>query len=294
MIHVRNRLAVVTGASGGIGLEFCKTLAELGANLLMVSNEDEPLKQAAEIIRQTYGVNTYPLTLDLCADDAADRIRAFIENFRLDPYILINNAGIFSFSPVASLPEHKIDTFIDLHVRAATKLSVTFAREFASRNENQLTGGNNTDGAKKKSSTMPVEKGVKKGYILNMSSMSCWMPMPGIAMYSATKAYIRVFSRALHYEMRDAGVSVMVACPGGIATDLFGLPPHLKRLALRLGAIDRPERFARKAIRRLLKGRQQYINGFTNRLAIVLIGILPTTLRMQVKRLLLDRGISKP
>ncbi|MBD5268650.1 MAG: SDR family NAD(P)-dependent oxidoreductase [Bacteroides sp.] len=275
MVEVKNRLAVVTGASGGIGLEYCKVLAEMGADLLMVSIDEEPLLKAAEVIRQVYGVKTYSLTLDLCSDDAPDRIRAFIENFRLDPYILINNAGIFSFATVDSIPERKIDAFIDLHVRAATKLSITFAREFAARET-------------------PKGRKEKKGYILNMSSMSCWMPMPGIAMYAATKAYIRVFSRALYYEMRDSGVSVMVACPGGIATDLFGLPPHLKKLAVNIGAIAKPDVFAAKAIRKLLKGRKQYINGLTNRLTILLIGILPTPLRMQIKRRLLDRGIRKP
>ena len=65
------------------------------------------------------------------------------------------------------------------------------------------------------------------------------MPMPGIAMYSATKAYIRVFTRALHYEMRDCGVGVTVVCPGGIATDLFGLPEPLKRLAVSIRAPTR-------------------------------------------------------
>lgn len=118
--------------------------------------------------------------------------------------------------------------------------------------------------------------------------------MPGLAMYSSTKAYIRAFSRALHYEMRDYGVSVTVACPGGIATDLFGLPDNLKRLALRLGAIQRPEKFAKKAVKKMLRGKAQYINGMVNRLAVVFIGILPRFVRMQVKYKLLDRGIVKP
>ncbi|MDE6234541.1 MAG: SDR family NAD(P)-dependent oxidoreductase [Muribaculaceae bacterium] len=261
------KIAVVTGASGGIGLEFCKALAERKYDVVMISIDDEPLHAAAAVISEAYGVRTFPMTLDLCRTDAADRIFAYLENFALDPDVLVNNAGIFSFAPAADIPEGKINAFVDLHVRATTALSLRFARYFK-------------------------EKG--KGYILNMSSMSCWMPMPGIAMYSSTKAYIRAFSRALHYEMRDYGVRVMVACPGGIATDLFGLPDNLKRLALRLGAIARPDVFARKAVGRLLKGRQQYINGITNRLAILFIGMTPTWLRMQVKRRLLDKGIQKP
>lgn len=261
------KIAVVTGASGGIGLEFCKTLAERGYDLVMISIDDEPLRAAALIISESYGVRTFPLTLDLCSPDATERIMAYLGNFNLEPEMLVNNAGIFSFAPVTEIPSAKVEAFLNLHVSATTRLSLLFARYFKVR---------------------------KKGYILNMSSMSCWMPMPGIALYSSTKAYIRAFSRALHYEMKDSGVRVMVACPGGIATDLFGLPDNLKRLALRLGAIARPDKFARKAVNRLLKGKAQYINGFTNRFAILFIGMTPDWVRMQIKHRLLDRGILKP
>ena len=233
----------------------------------MAAIDDGPLHEAADEITRTYGVRTFPLTIDLCRQDAISRIDDLLDEHSLTPYILINNAGIFSFNYITETPETKINAFVDLHVRSVTLLSRHYADVMARH------GG---------------------GFILNMSSMSCWMPMPGLAMYAATKAYIRVFSRSLHYEMRDVGVRVMVACPGGIATDLFGLPDNLKRLALRLGAITRPETFVRGAVRRLLKGRMQYINGLTNRLAILFIGILPTPLRMQVKHRLLDRNIRKP
>lgn len=259
-------VAVVTGASGGIGLEFCKALAERKYDVVMISIDDAPLHAAAAALSESYGVRTFPLTLDLCVDDVCERIFAYLENFNLDPDVLINNAGIFSFAHATEIPERKIETFIDLHVRATTLLSLAFARYFKSK---------------------------KKGYILNMSSMSCWMPMPGIAMYSSTKAYIRVFSRSLNYELKDYGVNVMVACPGGIATDLFGLPENLKKLALRLGAIAKPDIFARRAVKHLLNGKAQYINGFINRLTILFIGMTPRAARMQVKKKLLDKGIKK-
>lgn len=260
-------IAVVTGASGGIGLEFCKALAERNFDIVMIAIDDEPLHVAAVALAESFGVHTYPLTLNLCKEDAPDRIFSYLDNFNLSPDVLINNAGIFSFAPVCDIPEEKTEAFIDLHVRATTLLSLRFARYFRKR---------------------------KKGYILNMSSMSCWMPMPGIAMYASTKAYIRVFTRALAYELKDSGVKVMVACPGGIATDLFGLPDNLKRLALRLGAIQKPDKFASRAVARLLKGKRQYINGLINRLAIFFIGITPTPVRMLVKRKMLDKGILKP
>lgn len=267
MNDIKGRLAVVTGASGGIGFCFSRELAKAGCSLLMISNEKEALAERASELRDTYKTDIYELWLDLTAEDAASKVLEFLDERNLEADYLINNAGIFSFMPVTETSEPKIRRFIDLHIRAVTDLSRAFARRFMVRGS---------------------------GRILNMSSMSCWMPMPGIAMYASTKAYIRVFSRALHYEVRDAGVTVTVACPGGIATDLFGLPEPLKKLAVRIGALDTPEKFARKALKKMLKGKKQYINGLLNRIAIVAVALTPTPVRMLVKRRMLDRNIVRP
>jgi len=264
---LNGRMAIVTGASSGIGLCFCRTLAQSGCSLVMISNQTGILEECATAIEQEFGVRVLTLFCDLTDDNATDKIIAWLDSNALDPDILINNAGIFSFLPVTDTPSRKIECFIDLHVGAVTRLSRAFAQRFAQR------GGGN---------------------ILNMSSMSCWMPMPGIAMYSATKAYIRVFSRALHYEMRDSGVAVTVACPGGIATDLFGLPKNLKKLALRLHAIQTPEKFTHNAVKKMLRGKRQYINGWLNRVSIVFVACTPTWVRMLVKRLMLDKNITRP
>lgn len=263
---LKGQMAVVTGASSGIGLCFCRTLAARGCDLFMISNQTGLLERCAEEIADTFGVRAIPFFCDLTASDATARIIDRLDTDGLDPDILINNAGIFSFLPVTDTPEGKLKCFIDLHVSAVTMLSRAFASRFAKR------GG---------------------GRILNMSSMSCWMPMPGLAMYSATKAYIRVFSRSLHYELRDAGVGVTVACPGGIATDLFGLPDNLKRLAVNLGVLQTPDRFAAKAVDRMMRRKQQYINGWLNRVSILFVGMMPTPVRMLVKHKLIDRGIKR-
>lgn len=266
-INPQGMLALVTGASSGIGLEFCRELASHGCNLILVSNQSDRLGECAMSIMREYGVDVSYLELDLTASDAARRLLAFCRDADLHPDILINNAGIFSFNEVVRTPVRKIECFIDLHVRAVATLCRVFGEEFAARG---------------------------CGWILNMSSMSCWMPMPGLAMYSSTKAFIRVFSRSLHYELRPYGVRVMVACPGGIATDLFGLPENLKNLAVKIRVLDTPQAFVRKALNRLMRGKAQYINGLLNRISIVAVGSTPRWLRMQVKKRLLDRDIRRP
>jgi len=259
-------IALVTGASSGIGLEFCRRLAEYGLSLLMVSNQEKELIEHGATLAKTYGIKVYTLCQDLSEENAAAKVVDYADRNGLQIDVLINNAGIFSFAPVCETQRRRLNLFIDLHIRTVTELCYILGKRMAQRGT---------------------------GYILNMSSMSCWMPMPGIAMYSATKAYIRAFSRALHLELHDSGVVVTVACPGGIATDLFGLPDNLKQLALRLHAIDTPQHFTKGALKALFKGRQQYINGLINRIAIVAVGCTSKPLRLMVKHKMLDKGIVK-
>lgn len=264
--------ALVTGAAGGIGLEFAKVLAAKGCNLILLDISSERLKEAEHLIKSliisdsqsTQQIKT--LSLDLTSDSFISQIEDFCNKNSNLPDILINNAGIFSFKPIADTATGKIEAFIDLHVRAVTLLSQWFVGK---------------------------RKPLGKGYMLNMSSMSCWMPMPGLAMYSSTKSYIRVFTRALHYEVKEFGVGVTVTCPGGIATDLFGLPKKWQKFAVAIGVLQTPEKFAQKAIQKMLKKKKQYINGWLNRFSIFFVGILPTTVRMMVKHHLLDKGITR-
>ena len=254
--------ALVTGASSGIGLEFCRQLAAGGYDLVMVSNQPLELQRYAAELRHNHGVAVTVCEMDLTDATAPQRIAAEVMASGECPALVVNNAGIFDFKRVSSLPERRLDMYIDLHVRSVTHMCRTFG---------ELMAGNGG------------------GAILNMSSMSCWMPMPGIAMYSATKAYIRAFSRAYRIEMKDRGVSVTVACPGGIATGLFGLPPRLRRIGVSVGALYTPERFVRKALRRVAKGKAQYINGIINRIAIPSVAMLPEWARYKIKTRLLDR-----
>lgn len=237
--------ALVTGGASGIGEEFCRRLRLEGWRVLIVDRTPLPADPDA-------------LALDLSLPDSTARVFDWLDSLGVLPDLWINNAGIFDFKPVGSLSAGRINLYIDLHLRSLTLLCREAAARMAARGS---------------------------GMILNMSSMSCWTPMPGIAMYAATKAYIRVFSRALRVELRGSGVSVTVACPGGIDTALFGLPPRLRRLALRLGATQSPQTFVRRVLRRTLRGRKQYVNGLLNRVAIVAVSLLPDSLRATVRRI---------
>ncbi len=255
------RWALVTGASSGIGLEFARQLAKKRFSLVLVSNQENELKECAESLRTLYFVDALPLFADLSNPDSVSAVTGFLNEKGIVPEVLVNNAGIFDFKQVADMSAVRIDTYIGLHVWAVTMLSVEIGRMMAAR---------------------------RHGYILNMSSMSCWMPMPGIALYSSTKAYIRAFSRAFRIEMKDQGVSVTVACPGGISTSLFGLSERLRRLAVKAGVLVTPEHFVKRALKKMFRRKAQYINGGLNRLSIVAVASLPEWARLKGKRMAFD------
>lgn len=262
----RPRLAMVTGADGGIGSAFCRELAAMGADLVLAGINAPGLEKLKAAIEAEFSVKAWILHADLTTDAGISRAEAFTDSDGRRPDMLVNNAGIFGFCPTTDMPDAKVDAFLDLHVKAVTRLSRSYGRIMGAKGY---------------------------GWILNMSSMSCWMPMPGLGMYAATKAYIRVFTRSLACELEECGVKVCVACPGGIATPLFGLPDNLMRLAVRLHAVSTPRKIARKALRSVLKGSHQLIDGPVNRLAILAVGATPKRVRMIVKHRMLDRGITR-
>ena len=116
------------------------------------------------------------------------------------------------------------------------------------------------------------------GYILNMSSMAAKLPCPGITVYSATKAYLKSFSKSLYFEMRPYGVGVTTVCPAAIATPLYKLKPSLLKLGVKIGLIGTPQWLVRRALRGMFHKRRVVKPGLMNRYLPPLIAILPKKL----------------
>ncbi len=250
-------LALVTGAAGGIGLAFADRLGALGYNLVLADIDGSRLSASASDLGTRHGVNIRTLQIDLSQSDAAQRLYDFCAGEGIEPRIVINNAGIFSYNDITATDPARIETMAGLHVTAVSLVCRLFGASMAT------CGG---------------------GYILNMSSYSAWMPWPGIAMYSASKAYIRNFSLALAAELRGRGVGVTVVMPAGVTTGLYGLSPRLQNLGRRLGLLMTPERTAEKALRAMFRRRRQYIPGFFMRLVLPLVRIMPTPVVRFVRR----------
>ena len=108
-----------------------------------------------------------------------------------------------------------------------------------------------------------------------MSSYSQWMPFPGLALYAASKAYLRTFSVAFAKEVREQGIRVTAVSPAGVATDLYGLTPYWQRIGLRLGVLISADRCARKGLRALWRGRRSIVPDWWNRAWIPLLQDTP-------------------
>ncbi len=243
--------ALITGASSGIGYQYARVLANKGYNLIIVSNEEEEIITKGRLLSQDFGVDVRPVYMDLATTDAAKQLFGFCKDNELQVEILINNAGIFNLGEIVSCEASRNEKIQILHMYTPTMLCYYFGQ---------------------------VMKQQGRGYILNMSSMAAWLPYSGIGLYAASKRYLKNFSRSLRTELKDYGVYVTTICPGAIATDLYHLPRHYQRLALRLGIMMTPEKLAAKGIRALFQHRACILPGTVNYILLPLARLTPLKL----------------
>ena len=242
-------LALVTGASSGIGLQYATALArDYHTDLLLVSNQEQEQVAVAKQLAEQYNVKTIPLYRDLSKQDAAEELHQYCLDNNIEVDILINNAGVFFFNPLVETSMKRVELMLMLHVVTVAKMCCLFGEDMCKR-------GN--------------------GYILNMSSMSAWMAYPGIQTYNATKAFIYNFSKSLWYEFRPKGVGITVMTPGAVDTALFGLAPKYRKLAVRLSVSIPPEKLVRKALKRMFRKKKQGMPGLLNHLATPLLKHTP-------------------
>jgi len=242
-------LSLVTGASSGIGLQYATQLArDYHSDILLVSNQKQELAQVAEDLAATYGVKTIAHYADLSLPDAAENLYAWCHEQGLEVEVLINNAGVFFFNEFCKTDMRRIELMLQLHVMTVTKMTRLFAEDMCVR---------------------------RHGFILNMSSMSAWMAMPGIQTYNASKAFIYNFSKSLWYELKPYNVHITVMAPGAVDTALFGLAPNLRKLAVNLTVSIPPEKLVKRALKDLFRGKKADTPGFINWLSTPILKHTP-------------------
>ena len=240
--------ALITGGSSGMGLEYARQLAEAGCNLLLVSNQEAELEKVAADLRQNKDIQVIPHYQNLATETAAEELFDYCQSKGLEIDILINNAGMFFFEELTTENEVKALTMMRLHIYTPTRLCILFGEEMKKRGY---------------------------GYLVNMSSMAAKLPCPGITVYSASKAYLKSFSKSLYFEMRPYGVGVTTVCPAAIATPLYRLKPSLLNLGVKIGLIGTPQWLVRKSLKGMMRKKRVVKPGFMNLYLPPLIAGLP-------------------
>jgi len=256
-IAANSKTALVTGAAHGIGRCYAERLAALGYRLIVVDRDGAALEAARRELTASHGVAVDALAMDLARTEASEELYAAAARLGAEVEVLVNNAGIFSYLDILATPVERIERMILLHDLTLTKNCRAFGADMARRGS---------------------------GYILNMSSYSVWMPFPGMALYTATKAYVRSFSKAFAKELAERGVRVTAVCPAGVATDLYGLAPEWQRIGRRLGVLISPDSCARRGLRALGRGRRCIVPDWWNRLFVPLFCYMPDCVTRCIRR----------
>jgi hypothetical protein len=180
-------IALVTGGSAGLGAEFARQLAERGTDLVLVARDMTRLGAMRE---QLSGVAVEILPADLLTDDGCAAVTSRLADGDID--LLVNNAGVGTYSPFGEADIVREEAQLDLNVRAVLRLTHAAVRAMTTRGS---------------------------GRILNVSSVAGFVPRGGNATYSASKAWVTMFSEALAVQLGDCGVTVTAVCPGFTHTE---------------------------------------------------------------------------
>jgi short-subunit dehydrogenase len=203
-MSISKPVALITGASAGLGVDFARQLAAEGKRLVLVARRKDRLDALAAELGHARAVG-----MDMGEEGAADRLMADLAANGEQVELLVNNAGFGLTGRFAKLDGKRQRQMINLNCGALTELAHAV-----------LPG--------------MIERG--SGAILNVASTAAFQPGPGMAVYFATKAFVLSFSEALHEEVRHHGVTVSALCPGPTATEFgevagFGPSNLLERVA---------------------------------------------------------------
>ena len=229
---IRGSTALITGATAGLGAEFARQLAPVASRLILVGRREERLNELAASLRKSAPqVRLDPFKADLALPSERERLAAWIIREEIPLTLLVNNAGLGDLGPFDNAEWERISPMLEVNVTALTHLTHLL---------------------------LPMLRLQIPSAILNVSSVAGFFPLPEMAVYAATKAYVTSFSEALRMELAHHGVTVTALCPGPVETEFFEVA---SRDGESIRAMDRshpalattPQMVVRKALRGLEK-----------------------------------------
>jgi len=240
------KVALITGASSGIGHALANELIEKGAEVILVARSNNKLEEIAQSIQKKGGKATV-IALDLGVPGSAQKLYEQINQLGLKVDLLINNAGYGRWGEFDKFELSDYNQMIQLNVTTLTELSRLFAADMVNR---------------------------KDGGIINVASLAAFNPTPYGAVYSASKSFVLLLSEALNYEYKNLGIHVMALCPGNTATNFLEVAVEKSTSTTKNNAMANmssasamtSEDVAKECLDSFLKGKIYRITGGNNRL----------------------------
>ena len=192
--HGTGQTALITGASSGIGEALASRFARGGFNLVLVARSADKLNTLAASLSTAHGVKTWVAPADLAQPDAAKKLAASMKRARRSIDVLVNNAGVLEYGAFVEMPARGHQQLIDLNVAGLTAMLAHFVPPMVARGQ---------------------------GRVLNVASIAAFQPVPSLATYAATKAYVLSLTESLSEELKGTGVSITALCPGITATRML-------------------------------------------------------------------------
>ena len=259
------KYTLITGASTGLGKEFAIECARRRMNLLLVSLPNEDLGGLCEELMANYQIRVFYRETDLTERSAVEDLSEWVlQNFTVN--MIINNAGVGGSRIFVDSSIDYLDNIIQLNVSSMVLLTRLL---------------------------LPELKKHDAAYILNVSSLAAFSPVPYKTVYPATKVFIHHFTRGLEAELRESNVHVSVLSPGPIMTNsdvtkrINGQSFYVKL------SIMSAQRVARIAVRKLLRGKTVIIPGFMNQFNAFVIRMVPVDFRIRVGTKIFKRELKK-
>ncbi|MGC4113640.1 MAG: SDR family oxidoreductase [Myxococcales bacterium] len=240
--------AVVTGASGGIGLDLARLLAADGHDLVLVARSAGKLQEIGKELTERFKVRCEAIPADLSKLEGVEAVVAGLAAQGLKPDVLVNNAGFGQSGEFAKADLARLLEMIQLNVVSLTALT------------GRLLPG-------------MIER--KRGRILNVASTAAFQPAPMLAVYSATKAYVLSFSEALSAEVAGSGVTVTTLCPGATVTGFAAAAEMTESALFKKMPTMQSDVVARLGYRAMLSGRRTIVTGFWNKLGALAAQLAP-------------------
>jgi short-subunit dehydrogenase len=250
--------ALVTGASGGIGLELAREFARGGHDLVLVARSEDRLTEIASELEEAHSIAARALPIDLSSQNAAPELFEAVKETGTTVEALVNNAGFAMFGPFAKDDIVTQNEMMQLNMLTLTGITRLFLPGMIER---------------------------RRGRILNVASTASFQPGPLMAVYYATKAYVLSLSEALAEELRGTGVTVTALCPGPTSSGFQG------RAAMEDSKLVKGRRLATTAdvagagYRACMAGKRVLVPGWKNNMLAQSVRLSPRALTpMMVKR----------